>query len=215
MGEIKSAWEIAMEKVEKLEKLSPEDLRRKQEEEYTLIGAVLANKYLGGLDQWQLEVELDKHSSGERVSLKEAVASKLAQAIELGNHERLGRIIEGISYLKQGEAVGGIGNEIEQVFQEYRQAEQKGCPLVNGRMFSLGCGDASFSGILFTALKYGGSNMLLFPLHCCFHVLHRTYLCYGSKHCPTEYASYGICNSALFYQPGWFWYRPLFHRICE
>ena len=82
LGEIKSAWEIAMEKVENLERLSPEDLRRKQEEEYALIGEVLANKYLGGLDQWQLGVELAKYSSDQRVLLKE-VKSKLKRQVGL------------------------------------------------------------------------------------------------------------------------------------
>ena len=126
MGDIKSAWEIALEKVEKLGKLSPEELKRQQEEKYALIGQVLADKYLGGLDLWQLEVELDKYSGEERVLLRKVVASKLAQTIELGNYERLGRVIEGISYLKQKEKSREIGDEIGQLFQEYKQAEQKG-----------------------------------------------------------------------------------------
>ena len=125
MGEIKSAWEIAMEKAEKLGKPSAEELRKQKEEKYALIGQVLADKYLGGLDLWQLEVELDKYSGEERALLRESVASKLAQAIDLGSYVGLGRIMEGISYLKQGEEVGEIYEEIEQLFQEYEQAEQK------------------------------------------------------------------------------------------
>ena len=54
------------------------------------------------------------------------MASKLASAIELGNYERLDRVMEGISYLRQMEATGKIGYEIKQLFQEYEQAEQKG-----------------------------------------------------------------------------------------
>jgi hypothetical protein len=100
MGEIKSAWEIAMEKVEKLGKLPPEELRRQKEKKYALIGQALADKYLGGLDLWQ-------------------------QAIELRNYERLARIMEGISYLKEGGKVGEIAEEIKQLLQEYKQAEQK------------------------------------------------------------------------------------------
>ena len=61
MGEIKSAWEIALEKVDKLGELSPEELKRQKEEKYALIGQALADKYLGGLDLWQLDVELDKY----------------------------------------------------------------------------------------------------------------------------------------------------------
>ncbi len=125
MGEIKSAWEIALEKTEKLGKLSAEELRRQKEEEYTLIGQVLANKYLGGLDLWQLEVELDKYRGEERNSISKAVASKLAQAIELGNRERLRKVMGGVSYLRQNGTIKEVSNEIEQLFQEYEQAEQK------------------------------------------------------------------------------------------
>ncbi len=125
MGEIKSAWEIAMEKAEKLGKLPPEELRRQKEEKYASIGQVLVDKYLGGLDLWQLGVELDKYSGEERDILREMVGSKLAQSIDLESHERLGRIMEGISYLKQGVEFGEIGEEIEELFQEYKQVEQK------------------------------------------------------------------------------------------
>lgn len=125
MGEIKSAWEIAMEKAEKLEKLPPEELKRQKEEKYASIGQVLVDKYLGGLDLWQLEVELDKYSGQERDILKEMAASRLAQSIELGGHDKLGRIMEGISYLKQGSDIREIGEEIEQLFQEYELVEQE------------------------------------------------------------------------------------------
>ena len=125
MGEIKSAWQIAMERVEGLEKLSPEELRRQREEEYALIGQVLADKYLGGLGFWQLEVELDKYSAKERELVKGALAAKLAQAIELGNYERLEKAIEGISGLKQKKGIREIKDEIEQLFQAYKQVEEK------------------------------------------------------------------------------------------
>jgi hypothetical protein len=125
MGEIKSAWEIAMEKAEKLEKLPPEELRRQKEEKYTSIGQVLVDKYLGGLDLWQLEVELDKYSGEERDILRDMAASKLAESINLGSYEGLDRIIKGISYLKQGVDIRETGEEIEQLFREYQQVEQK------------------------------------------------------------------------------------------
>ncbi len=125
MGEIKSAWEIAMEKVEGLGKLPPEELRRQKEEEYALIGQVLADKYLGGLGFWQLEVELDKYGANERELVRSALISKLAQAIELGDHGRLEKAIEGISGLKQNKGMREIRDEIEQLFQEYEQEEEK------------------------------------------------------------------------------------------
>ena len=125
MGDIKSAWEIAMAKAEKLGKLSPEELKKQRDEKYALIGKVLADKYLGGLGLWQLEVELEKYSVPEREEVKRALAGKLAQAIDLGNNERLSKVMESIAYFERGAEIKKIKDEIEQLFQEYQQAEQQ------------------------------------------------------------------------------------------
>ena len=127
MGEIKSAWELAMEKVEKLGKLSPEELRRQKEEKYGSIGQGLAEKYLTGLALRDVKIELDKYKGEERELVRAALASKLIDAIELGDAERLSKVIEGISELnlKSREGLASIRAEIEQLFAECREAEQK------------------------------------------------------------------------------------------
>ena len=125
MGEIKSAREIALEKVEKLGKLSPEELKQQQEKEYTLIGQALAEKYLGGLDLRQLKVELDKYKGEKRDGVKKVAMVKLAQSIELENRQRLEKAIEGIFYLREDGEVGEIGNEVKQLLDEYEQAGRK------------------------------------------------------------------------------------------
>ena len=127
MGEIKSAWELAMEKVEKLGKLSPEELRRQKEEKYGSIGQGLAEKYLTGLALRDVKIELDKYKGEERELVRAALASKLIDAIELGDAERLSKVLEGISELnlKSREGLAGIRAEIEQLFAECREAEQK------------------------------------------------------------------------------------------
>ena len=126
VGEIKSAWELAMEKVERLGRLSPEELGRQTEEKCESIGQVLADKYLGGLAAWQLDIELEKIGADDRDLVKRSLASKLIQAIELGNNDRLGRVMEGILALTQDhEAVGEIGHAIEQLFDEYRPLEEQ------------------------------------------------------------------------------------------
>jgi hypothetical protein len=126
VGEIKSAWEIALEKVEKLGSLSPEERRKQKEKEFGAIGQTLADKYLTGLGLWQLETELNKYSVEEKGLVQKALASKLIQMIELGNRERLQRVMEAILALKQGDsAISSIKGEIEQLFQEYDEAAQK------------------------------------------------------------------------------------------
>ena len=127
MGEIKSAWELAMEKVEKLGKLSPEELQRQKAEKCGSIGQGLAEKYLTGLALRDVRIELDKYKGEERELVRAALASKLIDAIELGDAERLLKVIEGISELnlKSREGLAGIRAEIEQLFAECREAEQK------------------------------------------------------------------------------------------
>lgn len=125
MGEIKSAWEIAMEKAEKVGKLSPEELRKQREKEYILIGQALAERYLGGLDLRQLGVELDKYQGENKDLVKRAASAKLVQSIELGNRQRLERMIDGVSYLRGYEGTKEVGDEIKQLFDEYEQVVRK------------------------------------------------------------------------------------------
>jgi len=126
MGEIKSAWEIAMEKIDELDELSPEELKIQKDKKYTKIAQALVDKYFDGVDLWQLNVELDKYGAENRDLLSQLVVSKLASAIELGNNEKLSKILEGISYLEQMEEIEEIANEIKQLFQEYAAVQQKG-----------------------------------------------------------------------------------------
>jgi hypothetical protein len=127
VGEIKSAWELAMEKVEKLGKLSPEEVRRQKTEKCGSIGQGLAEKCLSGLALRDVKIDLDKYKGVEGELVRAALASKLIDAIELGDAERLSKVIEGISELnlKSREGLVGIRAEIEQLFGEYREAEQK------------------------------------------------------------------------------------------
>jgi hypothetical protein len=126
VGEIKSAWELAMEKVEKLGKLSPEELQRQKTEKFGSIGQGLAEKYLSGLTLRDLKLELDKHKGEERELVRAALAPKLIDAIELGDAERLLKVVEAMLGLKlKNEELEAVKDEIEGLFAEYREAEQK------------------------------------------------------------------------------------------
>ena len=127
MGEIKSAWELAMEKVDKLGKLSPEELRQQKDDKCRSIGQGLAEKYLSGSSLRDLKLELDKYKGEERELVRVALASRLIDAIELGEADRLAKVVEVISGLKL-KSEGGLPaatGEIEGLFAEYREAEQK------------------------------------------------------------------------------------------
>jgi len=125
VGEIKSAWELAMEKAERLGKLSPDERSRQKEEEYRSIGQTLVEKYLAGLGLWQLEVELEKYSTDYREGVKAALISRLADALVLGDDERLERIIAGILTVApdKRENVEAIRSQLTQLFEEYGEVE--------------------------------------------------------------------------------------------
>lgn len=127
MGEIKSAWELAMEKVEKLGKLSPEELQRQKAEKCGSIGHGLAEKYLSGLALRDVKIDLDKYKGEERELVRAALATKLTDAIELGDAERLSKVVEAMSALKlkSEEGLAAVKGEIEGLFVESREAEQK------------------------------------------------------------------------------------------
>ena len=127
MGEIKSAWELAMEKVDRLGKLSPEELRRQKEDRGRMIGEGLAEKYLAGTPLRDVKMDLDRNKGEERGLAESALASRLAGAIELGDTERLSKVLEGLSAigLKGGEGLPDIEAEIEVLFAEYREADRK------------------------------------------------------------------------------------------
>jgi len=74
-----------------------------------------------------LKLELDKYKGEERELVRVALASRLIDAIELGEAERLAKVVEVISGLKL-KSEGGLPaatGEIERLFAEYREAEQK------------------------------------------------------------------------------------------
>lgn len=127
MGEIKSAWELAMEKVDKLGKLSPEELRQQKEDRCRSIGQGLAEKYLSGSSLRDLKLDLDRHKGEERELVRAALASRLIDTIELGDTERLAKVVEATSglRLKGDDRLEAARGEMEGLFGEYREAEQK------------------------------------------------------------------------------------------
>ncbi len=126
MGEIKSAWELAMERVEKLGKVSTEELRKQEEEKRNTIGQVLADKYLGGLALWQLQIDLDKIAPQERVCIRAVMLSKLVDAIELGNDEGMNRVRDAVCSLNAGQGhTEGFFQEMAEVFESFDSARDK------------------------------------------------------------------------------------------
>jgi triphosphoribosyl-dephospho-CoA synthetase len=125
VSNLKSAWEIAMEKAKKLDDVTLAELKRKDEERCRLAGRAMAERYFAGGDLRQLAEDLEKYRGEEKELIKSAATSGLVEAISLGDDERLDAAAQGVLFLTGNEQVVEISARIKQLFQQYRQAEKE------------------------------------------------------------------------------------------
>jgi hypothetical protein len=125
MSELKSAWEIAQEKANRLGRLSAEEKEQQARQRCRQIGQALAQKWLDSSQRLDMTAELKKHEEKDRDIIKQAVIEHLIGAIELASAQgrnNVEKIIEGVSSLEpelQPEA-----EEIGKLVQEYEGAER-------------------------------------------------------------------------------------------
>jgi len=126
MGDIKSAFEIAMEKVSKLESATPEE--RKQWK-FTPAGEQLAAKYLK--EDVNLLTEINKYKEDECRYVIRGVVEVLARTIDLPRNDAVKKInrkaMDGIKTLKKDKSgVENIYSKFRYVFNHYQeQGEQQ------------------------------------------------------------------------------------------
>ena len=118
--QIKSAWEIAMEKAEKLGKLSEEEMKKTRRDTYGLIGGGIAKKYLSGLPIRDLHIELGKYTGDERELVMEFLFSTLAAAISLDDVEGTIKALDAWLSIKQSDETGTAVNDINNLLQDYK-----------------------------------------------------------------------------------------------
>jgi hypothetical protein len=126
MSELKSAWEIAQEKADRLGKLSAEEKERQEKHRYRQIGQALAQKWLDSDRPPNMTDELNKYEENEREIIKQALIEHLAEVIELTSKQDINntkKVIEAISSL--GTELQPKAEEISRLVQEYEGAEQK------------------------------------------------------------------------------------------
>ena len=137
MGELKSAWEIAQEKANRLGKLSAEEEEQQRKQRARQIGQALAQRWLGSFDQPNIVAELNKYEEGERHLIRQASLNCLADAIDFKSStiglpenledsrgiNRLDKAIQGIASLEPKSQP--IIEKITMLIQEYEGAEGK------------------------------------------------------------------------------------------
>jgi 2-phospho-L-lactate transferase/gluconeogenesis factor (CofD/UPF0052 family) len=126
MSELKSSWEVAQERANRLGKLSAEEKAQQERQGYRQTGQALAQKWLDGSQQLDMTAELNKYEEKERDIIRQAVIEHLLEAIEFTNTQGINsvkRVIEAISSLKP--ELQPKAEELVQLVQEYEEAEQK------------------------------------------------------------------------------------------
>ena len=126
MSEIKSAWELAQERANRLGKLSAQEKEEQVRQTYRQIGQALAQKLMDGSQGPDVTAELSKHEEKGRETIRQAAIEHLVQAIELTatkGVDNVKGIIGTISGLKP--ELAPRVEELSQLIEEYQLAEQK------------------------------------------------------------------------------------------
>jgi hypothetical protein len=124
MAELKSAWEIAQEKADKLGKLSAEEQRQQMEQRCQQTGRAMAQRYLGNWEQQRLAIELSSRPEEEQKLITQAIIAHLSEALSLRTASpqdtRLEKILQGIATVKP--ELQPTTSQISLLIQEYHQA---------------------------------------------------------------------------------------------
>lgn len=123
MGDIKSAWEIAQERANRLGKLSAEEQKQQKEQECRQITAGLAQNYLDSSETQDITTMLDKHSGEEKSLIEAALFSLLTEAITFDSQDRAEKAARGIVTLEP-KAQPIVGRMID-LLTEYHQAGER------------------------------------------------------------------------------------------
>jgi hypothetical protein len=127
MGEMKSAYDRAMERAGKLGKLSPDEMKKQEEERLLTIGRAIADKYLTHGSTQVLKGDIDKLRAEDRDLVGRGARLGLAESLSFDKDvtvEALERVAAGLTALatgKQGaveELIGKVKGLLEEMEAE-------------------------------------------------------------------------------------------------
>jgi len=127
MGEMKSAYERAMERAGKLGSLSPEEMKKQEEERLLTIGRAIAGKYIEHGSTQILVGDIEKLKAEDRVLVSKGARLGLAGSLSFDKGvtlEAVDRVVEGLTALvsdKKGaidELIGSVKKLLEELEAE-------------------------------------------------------------------------------------------------
>jgi hypothetical protein len=127
MDELKSAFDRAMERVEQVGKLSPEEMRERKEAEFTPAGRAIAERYLEHGHEQLCGEEIGKHGGEEGAIVKRAALVRLVESIDLTSYDKAERAMKGVLALASGgddQVVNGIIEDMARLFKEFGEELQ-------------------------------------------------------------------------------------------
>ncbi|MEW6423254.1 MAG: hypothetical protein AB1523_00670 [Bacillota bacterium] len=124
MSRIKSAWEIALERAGAME-VPPEELQKQREEKCRLAGAAIADKFLGIFDLKQLQDDLEKQPGEDKGLVAKAVVRRLVSALELGDYEKMEKIMAGIALVGDNQKSNETKAKLYLLYDSYRDVLRK------------------------------------------------------------------------------------------
>ena len=121
MADIKSAYEIAMEKINKIESATPEERLKWK---YIPKGEELAGKYIK--DDINLTAELAKYGEQERIYVVQGISSILIRNIDLPKNDAVKKnnkkVMDGLTTVKKDKkALENVFSKIRYIFNHYAE----------------------------------------------------------------------------------------------
>jgi len=123
MGDIKSAWEIAQERANRLGRLSAEEQKQQKEQECRQIAAGIAQNYFDSSETQDIATMLDKYSGEEKTLIESALFGLLTEAITFDSQSRAEKAVRAIVTLEP-KAQPIVGRMID-LLTEYHQAGER------------------------------------------------------------------------------------------
>ncbi len=143
---IKSALELAMERISGLPELTPEEIAAQKEKEYGPIGTALSVKYMSGImAESELPIELNRHRDDRRGIIRRALIAGLCRELVLdGAKEVVLRALNGIAQIapEKKDLLRAAEEDYLKILSEFVSARKERCRefeiLAGERMRNLG-----------------------------------------------------------------------------